>query len=266
LQLSDFLSTRGGNRTPTPLPESRMSGTRLPVSPPYKDGGGPAPHRYYIKKKKPVTLQLSDFLSTRGGNRTPTLLPESRMSGTRLPVSPPYKDGGGPAPHRYYIKKKKPVTLQLSDFLSTRGGNRTPTLLPESRMSGTRLPVSPPYKDGGGPAPHRYYIKKKKPVTLQLSDFLSTRGGNRTPTLLPELDFESSASTDSATRAFPFCGKWCAKLIISTKMTKLITITLQIFIYTMYMCLFHSRSTPPFNRKVYHLVINRTSIKLVYKA
>ena len=29
----------------------------------------------------------------------------------------------------------------------------------------------------------------------------STRGGNRTRTLLPELDFESSASTNSATRA-----------------------------------------------------------------
>ena len=30
-----------------------------------------------------------------------------------------------------------------------------------------------------------------------------TRGGNRTRTPLPELDFESSASTNSATRAIP---------------------------------------------------------------
>ena len=31
---------------------------------------------------------------------------------------------------------------------------------------------------------------------------LGTQGGNRTHTLLPELDFESSASTNSATKAF----------------------------------------------------------------
>ncbi len=37
-----------------------------------------------------------------------------------------------------------------------------------------------------------------------------TRGGNRTRTLLPELDFESSASTNSATWAF-------CKLVRKTK-------------------------------------------------
>ena len=31
--------------------------------------------------------------------------------------------------------------------------------------------------------------------------FICTSGGNRTHTLLPELDFESSASTNSATEA-----------------------------------------------------------------
>ena len=36
--------------------------------------------------------------------------------------------------------------------------------------------------------------------------FWCTLGGNRTHTLLPELDFESSASTSSATKA-----KWDAK-------------------------------------------------------
>ncbi len=51
---------------------------------------------------------------------------------------------------------------------------------------------------------------KKALKSLILSAFMlfgfspSTRGGNRTRTPLPELDFESSASTYSATRAFPF--------------------------------------------------------------
>ncbi len=39
----------------------------------------------------------------------------------------------------------------------------------------------------------------------------STRGGNRTRTPLPELDFESSASTNSATRANFLCGKLVRK-------------------------------------------------------
>ena len=42
----------------------------------------------------------------------------------------------------------------------------------------------------------------KKPRSMSGALLLScTRGGNRTRTLLPELDFESSASTNSATRA-----------------------------------------------------------------
>ena len=37
----------------------------------------------------------------------------------------------------------------------------------------------------------------------KLSSNFSTSGGDRTHTLLPELDFESSASTNSATEAKP---------------------------------------------------------------
>ena len=40
--------------------------------------------------------------------------------------------------------------------------------------------------------------KKTKLAKIEL---FSTSGGNRTHTLLPELDFESSASTSSATEA-----------------------------------------------------------------
>ena len=40
--------------------------------------------------------------------------------------------------------------------------------------------------------------KKTKLAKIEL---FSTSGGNRTHTLLPELDFESSASTNSATEA-----------------------------------------------------------------
>jgi hypothetical protein len=43
------------------------------------------------------------------------------------------------------------------------------------------------------------------------SDLFCTRGGNRTRTLLPELDFESSASTNSATRASYLCLKLVRK-------------------------------------------------------
>ncbi len=45
-------------------------------------------------------------------------------------------------------------------------------------------------------------FKKRKPFNYQLvKRFCSTRGGNRTRTTLLSLDFESSASTNSATRA-----------------------------------------------------------------
>ena len=47
-------------------------------------------------------------------------------------------------------------------------------------------------------------IKQKNPqlhFKQLVTDLLSTLGGNRTHTLLPELDFESSASTSSATKA-----------------------------------------------------------------
>ena len=47
-------------------------------------------------------------------------------------------------------------------------------------------------------------IKQKNPqphVKQLVADYLCTLGGNRTHTLLPELDFESSASTSSATKA-----------------------------------------------------------------
>ena len=44
--------------------------------------------------------------------------------------------------------------------------------------------------------------EKKKPAQhFALSGFFRTRGGNRTRTILLSLDFESSASTNSATRA-----------------------------------------------------------------
>ena len=43
--------------------------------------------------------------------------------------------------------------------------------------------------------------KKTKLAKIEL---FSTSGGNRTHTLLPELDFESSASTSSATEAIEF--------------------------------------------------------------
>ena len=82
------------------------------------------------------------------------------------------------------------------------------------------------------------FLHNKKALLAFLDFTLSTRGGNRTRTLLPELDFESSASTNSATRAknlrfytstsdysgppraFPFAENWCAKLIISTEPAK----------------------------------------------
>ena len=64
-------------------------------------------------------------------------------------------------------------------------------------------------------------LSKKYLTTNSLSGIFSTRGGNRTPTLLPELDFESSASTYSATRAFPFAENWWAKITISYKYAKI---------------------------------------------
>ena len=83
-----------------------------------------------------------------------------------------------------------------------------------------------------------YPKKQKRLIISRLSSALRTRGGNRTRTLLPELDFESSASTNSATRAFYvggvylpiaigtatraflFAENWCAKLSISPESAK----------------------------------------------
>ena len=45
-----------------------------------------------------------------------------------------------------------------------------------------------------------FTISSKKTKLAKIESF-STSGGNRTHTLLPELDFESSASTNSATEA-----------------------------------------------------------------
>ena len=48
-------------------------------------------------------------------------------------------------------------------------------------------------------------LRKKKTVNFRQS-FFCTSGGNRTPTTLLLLDFESSASTSSATSArIPIC-------------------------------------------------------------
>ena len=64
---------------------------------------------------------------------------------------------------------------------------------------------------------HSFKIQK-----LQVSlEAFCTQGGNRTHTLLPELDFESSASTNSATRANFLCGKLVCKTNYLTRINKI---------------------------------------------
>lgn len=76
----------------------------------------------------------------------------------------------------------------LQGFPSTSGGNRMPTLRSASRLTAMR----PERQDQ-----HRY-CKKRAPKKRALD---CTSGGNRTHTILLSLDFESSASTNSATEA-----------------------------------------------------------------
>ena len=55
-------------------------------------------------------------------------------------------------------------------------------------------------------SPKCHAQKHKTPQINDLRGSIRTEGGNRTRTLLPELDFESSASTNSATSAtFGIC-------------------------------------------------------------
>ena len=69
-----------------------------------------------------------------------------------------------------------------------------------------------PHTKGTKPAPSCikvlvYLIQvKKKLKTEKIGDFIekSTGGGARTPTLLQEMDFESTASTNSATPAYRY--------------------------------------------------------------
>ncbi len=60
-------------------------------------------------------------------------------------------------------------------------------------------------------------FEKREPslnITLKprTQTYLSTWEGNRTPTRLPPADFESAASTNSATQAFLIVLNWAAKI------------------------------------------------------
>ncbi len=71
---------------------------------------------------------------------------------------------------------------------------------------------------------------QQKTGTLRKAFPLCTQGGNRTHTLLPDLDFESSASTNSATWASGAAVDRRAKLFICLKAPKQIHAKAQDFI------------------------------------
>ena len=99
-------------------------------------------------------------------------------------------------------KTKKAAKECSLTALGCRRGDSNPYTRRHTHLKRARLPISPlrhvslvPAINGG---------KKRKPdwkVRFSADKNCSTEGGNRTRTLLPILDFESSASTNSATSA-----------------------------------------------------------------